>query len=212
MTLLYMYFTTDQVRVSSICVDVCMSYAPFGTKYSFSRYLPHALKYWAEILHFTFILLISDQVRMSSFFVGAMPLLELTILEIHSFPLFSPTWSDILSRIFAYDFLLIYYRSHLSVFTLRQSVRELYLLLNFKYSKYAVSHSFPHFSPTYFDILSWNFAYDFMLLHYRSSSGVVTLRLSDFQSVCPYLLFSTTRIDKLSRVLNLTLFFLNAFL
>ena len=35
---------------------------------------------------------------------------------------------------------------------------------------------FPHFSPTCFDILSWNFAHDFVLLYYRSSSSVVTLR------------------------------------
>ena len=38
------------------------------------------------------------------------------------------------------------------------------------------SASFPHFSPTCFDILSWNFAYDFVLLCYRSSSSVVNLR------------------------------------
>ena len=37
-------------------------------------------------------------------------------------------------------------------------------------------HSFLHFSPTCFDILSWNFAYDFILLYYRSSSSVVNLR------------------------------------
>ena len=36
--------------------------------------------------------------------------------------------------------------------------------------------SFPHFSPTCFDILSWNFAYDFALMYYRSSPSVVTLR------------------------------------
>ena len=36
--------------------------------------------------------------------------------------------------------------------------------------------SFPHFSPTCFDILSWNFAHDFVLMYYRSSSTVVTLR------------------------------------
>ena len=35
---------------------------------------------------------------------------------------------------------------------------------------------FPHFSPTYFDILSWNFVHDFVLMYYRSSSTVITLR------------------------------------
>ena len=45
-------------------------------------------------------------------------------------------------------------------------------LLELKYCKY----SFPHFSPTCFDILRWNFAYDFILLYYRSSLSVVNFR------------------------------------
>ena len=40
------------------------------------------------------------------------------------------------------------------------------------------SASFPHFSPTCFDTLSWNFAYDFVLMYYRSSSSVINLRQS----------------------------------
>ena len=46
-------------------------------------------------------------------------------------------------------------------------------LLNFKLLQIC---SFPHFSPTCFGILSWNFAYDFVLLYYRSSSSVINLR------------------------------------
>ena len=38
------------------------------------------------------------------------------------------------------------------------------------------SAHFPHFSHTCFDILSWNFAHHFVLMYYRSSSSVVTLR------------------------------------
>ena len=38
------------------------------------------------------------------------------------------------------------------------------------------SARFPHFSHTCFDILSWNFAHDFVLMYYRSSLNVVTLR------------------------------------
>ena len=37
------------------------------------------------------------------------------------------------------------------------------------------SACFSHFSPTCFDIFSWNFAYDFVLMYYGSSSSVVTL-------------------------------------
>ena len=36
--------------------------------------------------------------------------------------------------------------------------------------------SFPHFFPICFDILSWNFLYDSLLLYYRSSSSVITFR------------------------------------
>ena len=45
--------------------------------------------------------------------------------------------------------------------------------------------SFPHFSPTCFDILSWNFAYDFVSPYYRSSSSVVNLRQFLWE-LCPF--------------------------
>ena len=50
-----------------------------------------------------------------SIFVGVMPLLELRILKIRSFPHFSLTRFDILSWNFAFDFVLLYYRSSSSV-------------------------------------------------------------------------------------------------
>ena len=56
----------------------------------------------------------------ASIFVGVMPLCELRILEIHSFPHFSLTCFDILSWNLAYDFVLLYYRSSSSVVNLRQ--------------------------------------------------------------------------------------------
>ena len=37
------------------------------------------------------------------------------------------------------------------------------------------SARFPHFSHICVDILSWNFAHDFVLMYYRSSLSVVTL-------------------------------------
>ena len=101
------YCTTDQVRVSSICVNFCGSYAPFGTENTgntqfsalFSYILWHIELKVGILLHF------------ASIFVGVMPLCELRILEIHSFPHFSLTCFDILSWNFAYDFVLLYYRS-----------------------------------------------------------------------------------------------------
>ena len=55
-----------------------------------------------------------------SIFVGIVSLLELKILEIHSFPQFSLTCFDILGWKFAHDFVLLYYRSSLSVVNFRQ--------------------------------------------------------------------------------------------
>ena len=86
----------------------------------FRTFLLHALTYWAEILHMTLFYCTTDQVRVSSIFVGVMPLLELRILKIHSFPHFSLTCFDILSWNFAYDFVSPYYTSSSSVVNLRQ--------------------------------------------------------------------------------------------
>ena len=73
------YCNTDQVRVSSICVNFCRSYASCGTK--------------------------ND--------------------VIYSFPLFSLTCFDILSRNFAFYFVFLYFRSSSSVVSLRQFCRSL---------------------------------------------------------------------------------------
>ena len=170
--------------------------------------------------------------QFASIFVRVMPLLELRILQIHSFLHFSLTCFDILSWNFAHDFVLPYYRSSLSVVHLRQFLWELCPFLNLEYWKYTVFrtfllhaltywaeilhmtlsycttdqvrvssifvgvmpllelrilkiHSFPHFSLRCFDILSWNFAYDFVSPYYRSSSSVVTLH-QFLKEKCPF--------------------------
>ena len=78
----------------------------------------------------------------ASIFVGVMPLCELRILEIHSFPHFSLTCFDILSWKFAYDFVLLYYRSSSSVVNLRQFFWELCPFWNLEYWKYTVFRTF----------------------------------------------------------------------
>ena len=188
----------------------------------------------------------SSVVNFLRFFVGVMPLLELRILEMHSFPHFSLTCFDILRWNIAYDFVLLYYRSSSSVVNFRQFLMKLNPFLNLEYWKSTVfrtfllhaltywaeilhislfycttdyvwvslisvnfcrsyapfytpvfrrdvlwygdvrpsvrlsvrpsdspsgspSTRFPHFSPTCFDILSWNFAHDFAVMYCRSS-------------------------------------------
>ena len=116
-----------------------------------------------------------------SLFAGVMLLFNFKLLQICSFPHFSPTCFDILSSNFVYDFVLMYHRASLSFVILLQFLLELCLFVNLEYLKY----SFPHFSLTGFDILSWNFAYDFVLLYYRSSSSVVNLR-QFLLELCPF--------------------------
>ena len=196
--------TTDQVWVSSICVNFCWSYAPFGSlntgntqfsalfsymlwhielkfciwlcftvlqikfecrqflcelcpflifkycKYTvFRTFLLHALTYWVEILHMTLFYCTTDQVRVSSIFVGVMPLLELRILKIYSFPHFflTCTWLCFTEIKINFDC-----RQFASIF-----FWELCPFWNFEYLKYAV-----YFSLTCFGILSWNFSCDFL--------------------------------------------------
>ena len=222
--LLYYRSSSSVVNLRQVLWELCPFWNLEYWKYTvFRTFLLHALTYWAEILHMTLFYCTTDQVWVSSIFVGVMPLLELRILEIHSFPHFCLTCFDILNWNFAYDFVLLYYRSSSSVVNLRQVLWELCPFWNLEYWKYTVFrtfllhaltywaeilhmtlfycttdqvwvssifvgvmpllelrileiHSFPHFCLTCFDILNWNFAYDFVLLYYRSSSSVVNLR------------------------------------
>ena len=120
------YCTIDQVRVSSICVNFCWSYAPFGTKNTgntqfsalFSYMLWHIELKLCIWLCFTVLQIKLECRQFPSIYVGVMPPLEQRILEIHSFPHFSLTCFDILSWNFAYNFVVLYYRSSLSVVNL----------------------------------------------------------------------------------------------
>ena len=104
------YCTTDQVRVSSICVNF---YTPV-----FRR----------DVLWY-------GDVR-----PGLRPTLRPVSVRPSGspsarFPHFSPTCFDILSCHFAHDFVFRYYRSSSSVVTLRQFLKELCLFVNLEYRK-----------------------------------------------------------------------------
>ena len=90
-----------------LCLFVILEFSKYSV---FRTFLLHALTYWAEILHMTFtVLQIKFECRQfASIFVGVMHLLELRILEIHSFPHFSLTPFNILSWKFAYYFVFLY--------------------------------------------------------------------------------------------------------
>ena len=73
----------------------------------FCTFLLHALTYWAEILHMTLFYCSTDQVWVSSIFVGVMPLLDLRILKIHNFRTFLlhalTYWAEILHMALFYS-------------------------------------------------------------------------------------------------------------
>ena len=106
--------------------------------------------------------------------IGHTKINDFTVLEIHSFPHFSFTCFEMLSWNFAYDFVLLYYRSRSSVINLRQFLWELCLFVNLEYWKYTVFRTFLLHPLTYW---AEKFAYYFVFLYYRSSLSVVNLRL-----------------------------------
>ena len=116
-----------------------MSVRPGLRQSQLSALFSYMLWHIAEILHATFFLWTFDQVRMSSVSVsclGVMPLLELKILEIHSFPQFLryalTYWAFrtlLLHALtycwnFACHFLLMNIRSSSSVVSFRQFFRS----------------------------------------------------------------------------------------
>ena len=80
--------------------------------------------------------------QLPSNFVGVIPLLELRILEIHSYPHFSLKCFDISGWNCTYDFVLLYYRSSWSVVNFRQFLMELYPFWKPEYWKYTVFCTF----------------------------------------------------------------------
>ena len=84
-----------------------------------------------------------------SLFAGVMLLFNFKLLQICSFPHFSPTCFDILSSNFVYDFVLMYPRASLSVVILLQFLLELCLFVNLEYSKYTIFRTFLLHALTY---------------------------------------------------------------
>ena len=72
--------------------------------------------------------------------------------------------------------------------------------------------SFPHFSLTCFEILICNFAYDFVLMYYRSSSSVITLHTSGSPCVHTFSGLASYMHWQLSWNLKFDFGFFNAFL
>ena len=183
----------NEVRVSSIYMNSCGSYAPFGTSNTgntqfsalFSYMLWHIELKVCIWLCFTVLQIMFECCEFVSIVVGVMPLLELRILKIHSFSHFSLYWKYNVQ----FSALFSYMLWHIE---LKFCIRLCFTVLQIKFECLQFAsilvgvmsllelqileiHSFLHFSLTCFDILSWKFAYDFVSPYYKSSSSVVNL-------------------------------------
>ena len=116
---MYVRSSSNAINFRHFLQELCSFLTSNSYKYAvFCTFLLHALTYWVQILYMTFFNVPQSKFEcrhFASIFVGVMPLCELRILEIHSFPHFSLTCFNILSWNFAYDFVLLYYRSSSSV-------------------------------------------------------------------------------------------------
>ena len=147
--------------------------------------------------------------QFASIFVGVLPLLELRILKIHSFPHFPLTCFDILSWNFAYDFVLLYFRSSLSVVNFRQFLLELCPFWNIEYWQYTVFRIFLLHALTYWaEILHMTF-FNVLQIKFECHHS-----MSVWLSVRPsiFLHFPPTCIDKFSWNLKFDVGFFNVFL
>ena len=170
-------------RSSSSVVNLrhfCGSYAPFVTyntgniQFSalFSYILWHIELKFCIWLGYTVLQTKFECCQFASISVGVMPLLELRILKIHTFPHFSLTCFNILRWNFAYDFDLLYYRSSSSVVNLR-FLWESCPFWNLEYLKYSFSALFSY--------MLWHIELKFYiwlcLMYYKSSLSVVTVSI-----------------------------------
>ena len=125
--------------------------------HSFRTFLLHPLTYWAESLHITLFFCTTDQVWVSSICVyfGVMPLFELRIQ-------FSALFSSMLWHIELKFCTLLCFTVLQVNFKCRQWVSIFVGVMSLLGLRILEIHSFPHFSPAFFDILSWNFSYNFV--------------------------------------------------
>ena len=148
--------------IINMVVNFCRSYSPFGNKDTGNKQFSAVFSMLWQI-ELTFCISLSFHEfhnkcgchEFSSIVVGVIPLFERGILEINSFPLFSPICFDILSL----NIWLSFYELQIK-FECRQFVSIFVGSLPLMEPRMQ-EYSFTHFSATCFDILTWNLVYDF---------------------------------------------------
>ena len=97
--LMHVRSSSNAIHFRHFLQELCSFLTSNSYQYAvFRTFLLHALTYWAQILYCFNVPQSEFECRhFASIFVGVMPLCELRILKIHSFPHFSLTFFDILS-------------------------------------------------------------------------------------------------------------------
>ena len=154
------YCTTDQVRVLSICVNFCWSYAPLECrilKIQFSALFSYTL-WHIELksciwLCFTVLQIKFECCQLLSNFVGVMSLLGLRILEIQ----FSTLFSYMLWHIGLKFYIWLCFTVLQIKFECCQFPSIFDGVIPLSECRIPKIHSFPHFSLTRFDIFKLKF-------------------------------------------------------
>ena len=150
-------FLYARLQTGRIMVWWCPSVRPFlrpsvrPSQFSalFSHMLWHIDLKFCVSLYFYARKIKFEYHQFPSLFAGVMLLFNFKLLQICSFPHFSPTCFDKMSSNFVYDFVLMYYRASLSVVILLQVLLELCLFVILEYSKYTVFRTFLLHALTY---------------------------------------------------------------
>ena len=163
--------SSSAVNLLQFFLELCPFWDLEYLKYTvFHTFLLHALTYWADNLHITLFYCTTEHVWVSSIsvnFCGSYAPFGTYNTGNTQFSSHFYTCFDILSWNSAYDFVLLYYRLSLSAVNLLQFLLELCPFWNLEYWKYTVFHTFLIHALTYWAEILNN--YDFVVLYYRSS-------------------------------------------
>ena len=161
LVLLYHRSSLSVVTLWQFLKELCLFLNSEYRKYAvFRTFLLNVLTYWAESLHMTLFQCTTDQVWVMS-------------LCVYFWRSYASFWNLNIGNM---QFLFARLQTGRIMAWLCPSDRpswspsDSFLLSGSPFAR------FPHFSPNCFKILSWNFAYHFVVINNRSSLSVVTLR------------------------------------
>ena len=177
----------NAINFRQFLLELCPFWTSNSYKYAvFRTFLLHALTYWAEILYITLFYCTTDQVWVSSIcvnFCRSYALLELRILEIHSFP-------ALFSSILWHIELIFYIWLCLTVLQIKVECRQLASIFIEVMPFFGTWNTGKTQFSALFSYLLWHIELKFFiwlcLMYYRSVSSVITLCPSGSPSVHPF--------------------------